>query len=270
MSGIEAVRAWEHTASTVGSTAGSAPGFSPVAAPVTETLAADSWRVDDGLVLAFDRHRSRFADAVAQAGGDRHEALRAAGHAMAEVPAEGSWSPRLDLTPEGIRLRIRPAPEASGSVTVATAARDPRTLPLRKGPDLAALAVLQAEESARAGVAVEPVITVDGLVAEGGWSALLWWRGDVLCVPAADIPQLPSVTAAVLDELARESGVEVRQERSRPADLEGCEVWLANALRGIRAVDRWIDGPSVAPASRAADWQARLDRLRVAPAVGAR
>ncbi|MCH1882931.1 aminotransferase class IV [Agrococcus sp. ARC_14] len=263
MSGIEAVRAWVH------------PSFSPIGEPVSETLAADSWLVDDGRVLALDRHRLRFADAVADAGGDRLDALSAARQAMTQVPLEGRWSPRLDLTPAGIRLRVRPAPAQSSTVSVVTAARDPRQHPVRKGPDLAALAELQAEESARAGTEVEPIITVDGLVAEGTWSALLWWRDDVLCVPAADTPRLPSVTAAVLAELARIDGVELREERAAPSDLDGCEVWLANALRGIRAVADWHGTPEhgapvVAAPTRAAAWQARLERLRLAPTASRR
>ncbi|WP_206446922.1 aminotransferase class IV [Agrococcus sp. KRD186] len=258
MSGTEAVRTWAH------------PRFELTGTPVTSTLAADSWLVDDGRVLAFERHRLRFADAVADAGGDRLDALTAARHAMGAVPAEGRWSPRLDLTPEGIRLRVRPAPPATTTVAVATASRDPRTLPLRKGPDLTALSQLQADESSRLGTAVEPILLSEGVIAEGTRSAVLWWREGVLCVPAAEIARLPSVTAAVIAEVARIDGVELRQERARPADLAGCEVWLANALRGIRAVTDWADGPAVAPATRAAAWRSRLEGLRTAPPVSRR
>lgn len=255
MSGTEAVRAWAH------------PRFTPVDESVTRTLAADSWLVDDGRVLAFERHRLRFADAVAEAGGDRLDALTAGRHAMTEVPAEGRWSPRLDFTLQGIRLRVRPAPAPSSTVEVVTASSDPRTLPLRKGPDLEALSALQEAESVRVGADVEPILLADGAVAESTRSAVLWWRDGVLCVPAADIARLPSVTAAVLAEFARIDGVELRRERAAPAELEGCEVWLANALRGIRAVSRWADGPAVAPASRAVAWQEHLESLRTAPAV---
>ncbi|WP_347757110.1 aminotransferase class IV [Agrococcus sp. ProA11] len=255
MSGIEGVRAWTHST------------FLPVEAQVTTTLAADSWLVVDGRVLAFERHRRRFADAVAEAGGDPHEALAASAAATQLVPPAGRWSPRLDLTPEGIRLRLRPAPEPSRSVTVTTAQQDPRSLPLRKGPDLAALGRLQAAESERVGASIEPIITVDGLVAESAWSAVLWWRGDALCVPDARIPRLPSVTAAVLRELARRDAIELQEESATPADLDGCEIWLANALRGIRAVSDWVDGPRVAPATRAADWQRRLEGERNAASV---
>lgn len=253
MSGIGAVRAWEH------------PGFTPIDEQVSVTLAADSWLVEDGRILALERHGQRFADAVRDSGGDPGDALAATEAAAQLVPGAGRWSPRLDLTPAGIRLRIRPAPQSTDTVTVATAARDPRTLPLRKGPDLAALAVLEREETDRAGTPVEPIITVDGFVAEGTWSALLWWRGDALCTPDAGIPRLGSVTAAVLAEVARTEGIELRAELARPDDLDGCEIWLANALRGIRSVTRWVGGPRVGDAARASGWQSRLDRLRSAP-----
>jgi branched-subunit amino acid aminotransferase/4-amino-4-deoxychorismate lyase len=257
MSGSDVVRAW------------TGARFEPVEGPVGTTLAADSWLVVDGAVLAFDRHRRRFADAVADAGGDPGVALAAADAAASVVP-DGTWSPRLDLTPSGIVLRIRPAPAPSATVDVVTAARDPRSLPLRKGPDLEALAALQAEERARVGADVEPILTdaarpglgSRALVAEGAWSALLWWDGDALVMPAADIPRLASVTAAVILDLARADGIEVREARATPADLEGREVWLANALRGIRAVSRWHGGPRLAPAERAPAWRSRLESLR--------
>lgn len=259
MSGSDVVRAW------------TGARFETATGRLGETLAAESWLVVDGAVLALDRHRRRFADAVADVGGDARVALPAVDAAMELVP-EGSWSPRLDLTPDGIRGRIREAPTATGTVDVVTASRDPRTLPLRKGPDLAALAALQAQERARVGADVEPILTADGTagraVAEGAWSALLWWHGDALVVPAFDIPRLPSVTAAVILDLARADGVEVREARATPDDLEGREVWLANALRGIRAVSHWHGGPQLAPAERAPAWRARLESLR-APLGGA-
>lgn len=231
------------------------------------TLVADSWLAVDGRVLALDRHAQRFAASVDAAGGDGLDA-RAAVRASAALVPPGRWSPRVDLTPGGIRLRIRPAPPVQASVDVVTAARDPRAHPLTKGPDLLALAALQREESERAGALVEPVLAPGGSLAEGAWSALLWWRDDVLHVPPADVVRLPSVTAAVLAELARLDRTPVVEERATPADLEGCEVWLANALRGIRAVARWHGGPTLAAPTRATAWQARLDGLRTRP-IGA-
>ncbi|WP_306231401.1 aminotransferase class IV [Agrococcus beijingensis] len=264
MSEAQPARAW--TAAGWQPIEGDASGGRPPGrSPIGETLAADSWLVVDGEVLALDRHRLRFADAVAEAGGDRLDALSAARQAMGLVPA-GRWSPRLDLTPDGLRLRIRTPPPAGGTVDVVTARRDPRTLPSRKGPDIAALAVLQEEETAHAGIAVEPVlVSPEGWVAESAWSAVLWWRGATLCVPDASIARVASVTASVIVELARQDGIEVREERAAPADLDGCEVWLANALRGVRGVAAWHDGPAVGEPERAAAWHRRLAALRTTP-----
>ncbi|WAC65697.1 aminotransferase class IV [Agrococcus sp. SL85] len=236
-------------------------------AAAARTLAADSWLVVDGRVLALDRHAQRFQEAVAAVGGDRLDARSIVRRAASVVP-DGRWSPRVDLTPEGLRLRLRPAPPAQRSVEVVTAARDPRAHPLTKGPDLVALAALQAEESARVGTAVEPILAPGGRVAEGAWSALLWWRGDALHVPAAEVVRLPSVTAAVLAEVARIDGVRLVEEAASPDDLAGCEVWLANALRGIRGVARWHGGPELAPPTRVDAWRARLDGLRTRPRGG--
>lgn len=257
MSAEQPVRAW------------SAGGFAPVDEPVGATIAADSWLVADGRVLAWQRHQLRFADAVAEVGGDRLDAMAAVRSAVELAPGEGRWSPRVDLTPAGIRLRMRPAPAPSDRVEVVTAARDPRRAPLRKGPDLEALQALLEDESTRAGREVEPVLCSDGVVAEGSRSALLWWQGGVLHVPAPRIPHMASVTAAVIAELARLDGIELRQVAARPDELEGAEVWLANALRGIRGVTTWHGGPELATPSRVDAWRARLDALRI-PATAAR
>lgn len=256
MSAEHPVRAW------------TAAGFAPVDEPVGATLAADSWLVVDGRVLAWQRHQLRFADAVAEAGGDRLDAMAAVRAAVELSPDEGGWSPRVDLTPAGIRLRIRPAPAPRDTVEVVTASRDPRRHPLRKGPDLEALQVLLEDESARAGRDVEPILCSDGFVAEGTRSALLWWQGGVLHVPAPRIPHMASVTAATIAELARLDGVELRQAAAEPEALEGAEVWLANALRGIRGVTAWHGGPELAAPSRVGAWRARLEGLRIPATAG--
>jgi branched-subunit amino acid aminotransferase/4-amino-4-deoxychorismate lyase len=244
-------------------------GFVPVDEPLDATLATDSWLVVDGRTLAWQRHQLRFADAVAEAGGDRLEGMAAVRCAVEIAPAEGRWSPRVDLTPSGIRLRLRPAPPPSDRVEIVTASRDPRRWPLRKGPDLEALQALLQEESAKVGRDVEPILCSEAFVAEGARSALLWWRGEVLHVPAPRIPRMASVTAAVIEEVAAIHSVEVRRVAARPEDLEGAEVWLANALRGIRGVVAWHGGPELAAPARVGAWRDRLERLRT-PAMAVR
>jgi hypothetical protein len=51
-------------------------------------------------------------------------------------------------------------------------------------------------------------------------------------------------------------------EAEVPSDLADCEVWVVNALHGIRVVTSWSDGPALARnPRRAALWQRRLDAL---------
>lgn len=224
-------------------------------------LVADSWLVVDGSVLAMERHRRRFLAGVAEVVGDVSAAEAALTVAAGLVPHLGRWSPRLDLTAAGLQLRVRPAPAAHHSTIVLTAEDDPRTFPLRKGPDLVALGQLQRNVIDQLGAGAEAIVTDrQGRVAEGAFSALLWWRGDALCAPQAT--RLPSVTAAVITDLARHDGVELRTLQARPDELAGAEVWLVNALRGIRPVRAWLDGPEVAVPTRATAWQARLESLR--------
>jgi branched-subunit amino acid aminotransferase/4-amino-4-deoxychorismate lyase len=105
-------------------------------------------------------------------------------------------------------------------------------------------------------------------VLEGATSNRLWWRGDVLCAPPRETT-LPGVTQTLLLDLARADGLRTeRPSATGLADLAGCEVWVVNALHGIRPVTAWI-GCTIPPfaATRAASWNARLDGLaeRVAP-----
>ncbi len=238
------------------------PGSGPGASPWVDLdwcdprgadrlLVADSWRVVDGRVRGLDHHRARFLAAVA--------AHRADGGAfwadvVAALPRSGDWFPRVELRERADRtqlsLRLRPTPATSTEVDVATAPHDPRTLPLVKGPDLDALQALR--------VAVQPlgaseaiIVEAHGRVVEGAYSGLLWWRGETLVTPSSALPRIPSVTADLVIEAARDARVTVVETDARPADLAGCELWVLSALHGLRAAGRWIDGPELAPPVRA-------------------
>ncbi|MFP7833053.1 aminotransferase class IV [Marisediminicola sp. LYQ134] len=246
-----------------------APDTPTAAWPV---VAADSWLVSDGAVAAIAVHRARFDAAVAAATGpgagpDLDLDLDAFwGAVIDRVPLEGDWFPRVELRDTGggllARFILRPAPDRALSVTVAThLGHDPRSTPTVKGPDLEALAA--ARDAGRARGAEEIVLlSPEGLVVEGGYSSLLWWRGDTLCVPPADLERIPSVTEASILALAAALGVEVIHDPATPADLDGLEIWAVNALHGIRIVASWVDGPSPAELpGRLALWRARLGRL---------
>lgn len=229
--------------------------------------AADSWLVTDGRVLALDLHRARFSAALPDglpAGLDPDAFWEVA---IAEIPRVGDWFPRVELRTQlgapQLLFRLRPAPERSRSIVLAThSGRDPRTAPRVKGPDLEAMTRLRTAMQARgAGDAV--ILTPEGHVAEGSTTSLAWWRGDALAIPQDGIARIDSVTLRSVLALAAATGVDVLREEARPDDLEGCEVWALNALHGIRIVTAWIGGPATAEEpGRLESWRRRLDALR--------
>jgi branched-subunit amino acid aminotransferase/4-amino-4-deoxychorismate lyase len=259
--------------------ASSVPATSSATSPAESrvgVLVADSWLVLDGAVRALDVHRDRFTSSVTATGLVADDDAQAFWEAVVDrLPRDGAWFPRVELVrpdtarlPE-LRASLRPAPERTRSVRVATAGRDPRTSPLVKGPDLAALGDLRTAAASR-GAEEAVILSPDGHVVEGAWSSLVWWRGDSLCTPADDLPRLPGVTSRTVLTLAAVLGVDVLHDRTTPDELDGAEIWSLSALHGIRIVDGWVDGPSPAEEpGRLAAWQARLDALRrPLPALG--
>jgi branched-subunit amino acid aminotransferase/4-amino-4-deoxychorismate lyase len=221
-------------------------------------------------VLAINLHRDRFFAAVEL---QRPEAPDELGleefwsAVVRQIPQSGDHFPRVELqlireTPVLV-MRARPAPERKLSATVAThAGKDPRTQPTIKGPNTAEL--LKARTDAQLRGADEAVITSpEGYVVEGAYSAILWWRGGILCAPSLDLERVDSVTARSVIALATALGVDVHYESATPGELDGLEVWALSALHGIRIVTFWVDGPAMAEEpGRLAQWRARLDRLR--------
>jgi hypothetical protein len=223
---------------------------------------ADSWLVSDGRTLALGLHRDRFLAGI----GTRVDAIGFWDAAMALVPDTGDWFPRVELQLRAgaylLVFRLRSAPERSRSVVLATSpGPDPRTVPLVKGPDLDTMQRLR--------TAVQPlgateavILTDDGFVVEGAYSALVWWRGSILCTPPAEFDRIDSVTAKSLITLATALGVETFAEAVTPAELDGVELWALSALHGPRIATGWIDGPSLAELpGRLGTWRKRLDAL---------
>lgn len=232
----------------------------PRAAPTGELLAADSWLVVDGSVLAFELHVDRILRSVRARGGDADTTERVMRAVPKHVPTAGRWFPRVDVRHEGIAVHVRPAPPIARRAVVTTAAHDPRRVPTVKGPDLEDSLLLRAEAEAMG--ANEAVIVADGAIADGTTSAVLWWRGETLVGPTDDIDRVDSVTARAVLGIAAALGVEVDQEHASPASLDGCEAWVLSALHGVRGIDRWLDGPRLARPLRADAWHARLEALR--------
>ncbi|GAA2232982.1 aminotransferase class IV [Herbiconiux moechotypicola] len=252
-------------------------------------LAADSWFVTPaGSVRALDAHRTRFLAAASRQGarGGRSDTgtpsesevaafwsasmgrLRSFKADGEDAPGgDAGLFPRVELaeTDDGrreLRLRVRVAPRRrSSAVLVTHDGPDPRREPRVKGPDLEHLIALRA--AAQENGADELVLLDHGLVTDGASSALLWWRGDVLAAPAGDLARVDSVTARSIRLIATATGTRVVEERARPGDLEGCELWIVSALHGISVVDHWIGGPALDPRPRrAVTWNRRLEALR--------
>ena len=233
----------------------------PAAGPVSAVLlVADSWLVDDGYERAVAAHWMRFGASCLQAGVELDELRRFQIAVGAALPMQGRWFPRVELTPDGLALRLRRAPAPQRSARVLAGPRgDPRRHPRSKGPDLELLARLRAQ--AREQGADELLLRDgSGALLEGALSSLLWWEDDALCT-TPDEHVLPGVTRALLLARARERGVEVRLRAPLAEELAGRETWLTSALHGIRVVDGWV-APRVeaGAAARAPRWREELDR----------
>ncbi|MGV8896160.1 MAG: aminotransferase class IV [Rhodoglobus sp.] len=220
-------------------------------------VAADSWLVSDGRALGMGLHRERFLHTASDA-----EPFWDA--ALAAIPSQGDWFPRVEKHSDGrLLFRLRTAPERQRTAVLATwTGPDPRTQPTVKGPDLAAmLRIRTAVQPLGATEAV--IVSNDGHVVEGAYSGLLWWRGDILCGPPADLPRINSVTTRTALTLAAALGLDTHEEAVTPLELDGTELWALSALHGIRIATGWVDGPELAEKpGRLAIWRARLDALR--------
>ncbi|WP_052521629.1 aminotransferase class IV [Agreia bicolorata] len=230
-------------------------------------LVADSWLVADGGVRALQLHRDRFLRGVAsQTTIDSFTAESFWQAAVDELPRTGEWFPRVDALQTGgettLALRLRPAPTLGASVRVASLDDgDPRVVTTVKGPDIERLGALKSE-AAQNDVDEPIIVSAAGHVVDGATSAVLWWRGDRLFAPSASLRRVDSVTAKSIRLLASATGTDTGEEFATPADLAGCEVWVVNALHGIRVVTSWSNGPTLGRThGRAAAWQRRLDAL---------
>ncbi|MEO7122092.1 MAG: aminotransferase class IV [Lacisediminihabitans sp.] len=229
--------------------------------------AVDSWLVSDGSVLAIDLHRSRFLSSVAARGFDAAVAECVWDTVIAAIPRTGMWFPRIEaLSRDGVPqylFRLRSAPELSRSIVLATAlGGDPRTVPSIKGPDLASMLRLRTEAQQR-GADDAVILTSLGFVVEGAHTALLWWRGDILCAPPLEFERVDSITAKSILALAAALGTDIYYEAVTPAELDGVELWAVNALHGIRIVTSWVGGPATAEKpGRLEKWRALLKNLR--------
>ncbi len=228
---------------------------------------ADSWFVTDGTALALGLHRERFLDSIATDARATNRADDFWAAALALIPRDGNWFPRVELQRRGdaqlLVFRLRTAPERHNNLIETTwPDGDPRTVPRIKGPDLETMTRVRTSAQAR-GADEAIILTRDGYVVEDSHSGLLWWRGDILCGPLAEFERVDSVTVRSVLTLATALGVETFEEAVTPGEIADTELWSMNALHGIRIVTRWIDGPPLAQLpGRLALWRARMDALR--------
>jgi branched-subunit amino acid aminotransferase/4-amino-4-deoxychorismate lyase len=213
-------------------------------APEISLYAADSFLLNEGKVVGYQRHLDRFR-ASAQFQGlvrpvdDFLDAVTAA------LPREGMLFPRIDLTERGeLELHIRPAPALGETLAVATASSDPRVEPSIKGPDIPALNTLRVEVQ-QLGADDAVILDSQGRIIDGSTTCLIWFTDGALHVPPAEAIRVDSTTIAVARELAAIDGVTVSETWATPADLDGVELYAVNALHGIRAVTEWIGGPKL-------------------------
>ncbi|MBP2329687.1 branched-subunit amino acid aminotransferase/4-amino-4-deoxychorismate lyase [Kibdelosporangium banguiense] len=228
-------------------------------------LVADSWLVLDGAVRAMQRHVDRFTRSCLALGVVTTVELQEFwSAAVAGLPRSGAWFPRAELVASGLQLRMRPAPVRGDSVQVWVPDKpDRRIHPDRKGPDIEALGQLR-KEAEHHGAQEALLMTPDGVVVEASSSSVLWWEDDVLCAPPEGIPALPGITATLVWELAVELGIPTDRRARRPAELSGKEVWLLNALHGVRLVTGWAeDAITPGAGTRFSEWRERVEQSRV-------
>lgn len=230
-------------------------------------MAADSWLVDDGRVRAFDRHRARFGDAAAQVGMGNAITDDFWAAVIDKIPETGEWFPRVDVlevSPDSDRelaFRLRPAPIRTRELRVLVPHYpDPRSTPRRKGPDIALLEGLRTDAREQYGCDEVLLINGGGYVIEGATTSLLWWDEETLCTPEPELGALPGVTSTVILEEARARSVPVEFRRLRPEELVGHEVWLVNALHGIRRAEPFVNAHG--------DGEAEIPPVPVRPETG--
>ncbi|WP_298122322.1 aminotransferase class IV [uncultured Aurantimicrobium sp.] len=230
-------------------------------APEIPLYVADSFLLNEGKVVGYQRHLERFTSSAEFQGLVRpvDAFLQAVTSAL---PRTGKLFPRIDLTERGeLELHIRPAPELHDSIVLATATHDPRVEPSIKGPDIPALATLRsAAQSSGAGDAV--ILDAQGRIIDGATTCLMWFTEGELHVPPAEAIRVDSTTVAAARELAAKGGLNVCEMWATPQDLEGVELYALNALHGIRSVNSWVDGPSlIVNPERLMHWRQQYDLL---------
>jgi Amino-transferase class IV len=221
----------------------------------TKLAIADSWLVEDGRCRSLNLHFDRFRNWTAIQSPDSGSQLDVFFESVVnEIPLSGRWFPRIELHGEKpigqqLHLRLREAPEQLGDAILWTYTEpDPREHSSVKGPDLS-LGMQLRRRANMLGADEAVIVDNSGYICEGALSALVWWRGDVLCAPNHETPWLDSITRREVFAIAEQMGLQTRTERVKPADLVETEVWMLSSLQAIRPVIDWLElgGPLATP-----------------------
>lgn len=213
-------------------------------APEIPLYVADSFLLNEGEVVGFDRHLERFSSSAQRQGLVRplDQFLDAV---TAALPRSGAWFPRIDLTERGeLELWVRPAPELTEAIVLATAENDPRQEPTIKGPDIPALNELRSraqQQGADDAVILDPA----GRIIDGSTTCLIWVTGDTVLMPPSEASRVDSITVSILKDVLREQEVSIVEQWATPQELDGAELYALNALHGIRSALSWVNGPTL-------------------------
>jgi branched-subunit amino acid aminotransferase/4-amino-4-deoxychorismate lyase len=117
-----------------------------------------------------------------------------------------------------------------------------------KGPESLTY-VLAARERAQRGLDELLLLDAAGHVAESVSAAVFWLAHGVLCTPALATGCVAGVRRAHLLEVARQHGVECREELFQPAKLLAADVVFTANVAGIRAVSQLgeVQWPTTSP-----------------------
>lgn len=213
-------------------------------APEIPLYVADSFFLEDGKVVGYQRHLERFTTST-----QRQGLVRSVDAFLEKVttalPREGKWFPRIDLTERGeLEVWIRPAPPLKQSLVLSTSAKDPRQEPTIKGPDIPALNEIRAQAQNQ-GADDAVILDSRGRIVDGSTTCLVWVEGHRVVIPPMEALRVDSITVSILKDILQTQGIAVEEGWATPADIEGCELYALNALHGIRSALSWVNGPTL-------------------------
>jgi hypothetical protein len=221
----------------------------------TDLAIADSWLVEGGRCRSLQAHFERFSRWTELQSPESLSQLPVFFEAVTQtIPLDGRWFPRIELHREQpigkqLHLRLRESPEQLGNAILWTYGEpDPRSQVDIKGPDLS-IGMQLRRRANMMGADEAVILDSSGYICEGALSALVWWRGEVLCAPNSETAWLDSITRREVFAIAEQMGLTTRTEKVKPADLVETEVWMLSSLQGIRPVVNWLDlgGPVATP-----------------------